>query len=219
MLIRFAVTTAPSGTFMGMPKELRLDVYRNLLKTHCKIRTSKFGYFITGLDRRSACTDASTCKCGGVHHYIDLAWVEDGALGISTSILGVSQQIYSEAVTILYRENVFDSNALKLISSVINPASFDMIRHLTIKISNLEQADLPFSTPKGLKTSTILYDISTTSFSGSVPVREVKHENVVANIKRIQAAVEVKPAIRLFQLQEKLDESIKEGLEEVLARV
>ncbi|KAJ9649119.1 hypothetical protein H2199_001033 [Coniosporium tulheliwenetii] len=138
---------------------------------------------------------------------------------MSTSILRVSQQIYSEAVTILYRENAFDASALKLLSGVINPTSFNIIPHITIKITNLEQTDLPVEIPKDFRISAILYDICPTSISGRDPVRQVNHDNVIANLKRIESTMERKLAIRLFQLPMYLDDSVKQGLGEMLARV
>ncbi len=198
-------------SLMTLPVELRLEIFRHLLHARFMIRPSKWGYHITGLDRRVTCGSDINCSCGGIHHYIDSASTEGEGPHLHTSILSASRQIYSEAVTVLYQENTFDLKALKPLAGT---ASFDLIRRLTINITDLEQADLPVATPKGLTTSTLLYDISPTGMIGTVGVlRDIKHDNVRANLKRIQSASEVKPTVRVFRLPAYVDDTIVEGLQ------
>ena len=65
--------------FLSLPTELRLKVYEELLSPHPSIPTLLY--------------------CGGTGRGI--------SKNLYPSVLGVSQQVYSEAVSILYDHNIF----------------------------------------------------------------------------------------------------------------
>jgi len=122
-------SSSNSSTFLRVPIEVRLDIYRNLLVSSC-------GIDLDGIPvhRHTRIPDSNRQQQPVVH----------------VNILCTSKQVHDEASAILYGENVFalKFNSRFQIRNTLNAHDkFDSYRHLIRRVTILEQG-IPSVFPK-----------------------------------------------------------------------